>query len=459
MATIHTAVEAMVDKLVADISGENPLSAEEQALVTTAISKLTDHAKLEQAIVAVAEEHIAEAKTVLTTATEATQSASDALEKNAAHLAVLPSIQSSVSDSTTNLIQNTNDKIAALPALLGAPQHRYGEPHFILDYYDNTCVDLHGLGHNHAYGAYNAISLVDYVTGQFYAYWDAGNQTSSSNPAILLNINEKGEVSKVEKATALVGTDNTNSLLLIRLDDGSVSTAVFDKDNKRISVYDPMSFNVKLTQDLDYFSLYQDPNDHSVYVVNAELLHVLKGGDSQWQRLETRFTSQAEFIAWGTEQGHIDLTAHAFTPRNNSHKNINSYTGYNTGLSYLTLHRPTYYKEMAYTKEGLKSVDQTKAQLLACYAAENFNNAAYAFTRSFASRIELNTHDGRFSALLESRTPHNNMWANNYRNAHYTPQIIVYSPIHRALVVQQKHSFYYSGGSVIDKSRNRVYFA
>ncbi|MEC4090579.1 hypothetical protein [Pseudoalteromonas rubra] len=65
MASIQTAVQVMVDKLVADMQGEQPLSAEEQALVSNAITKLADNEKLEQAVVAVAESHIDEATTAL----------------------------------------------------------------------------------------------------------------------------------------------------------------------------------------------------------------------------------------------------------------------------------------------------------------------------------------------------------------------------------------------------------
>ncbi|WP_194867642.1 hypothetical protein [Pseudoalteromonas sp. PPB1] len=73
MASIQTAVQVMVDKLVADMQGEQPLSAEEQALVSNAITKLADNEKLEQAVVAVAESHIDEATTALQQAAQVSQ--------------------------------------------------------------------------------------------------------------------------------------------------------------------------------------------------------------------------------------------------------------------------------------------------------------------------------------------------------------------------------------------------
>ncbi|WP_125781819.1 hypothetical protein [Pseudoalteromonas rubra] len=73
MASIQTAVQVMVDKLVADMQGEQPLSAEEQALVSNAITKLADNEKLEQAVVAVAESHIDDATTALQQAAQVGQ--------------------------------------------------------------------------------------------------------------------------------------------------------------------------------------------------------------------------------------------------------------------------------------------------------------------------------------------------------------------------------------------------
>ncbi|MCG7536493.1 hypothetical protein [Pseudoalteromonas sp. OOF1S-7] len=90
MASIQTAVQVMVDKLVADMQGEQPLSAEEQALVSNAITKLADNEKLEQAVVAVAESHIDDATTALQQAAQvgqtSLQQAAQTLNDNGAAL-------------------------------------------------------------------------------------------------------------------------------------------------------------------------------------------------------------------------------------------------------------------------------------------------------------------------------------------------------------------------------------
>ncbi|AOT09351.1 hypothetical protein [Pseudoalteromonas luteoviolacea] len=90
MASIQNAVQVMVDKLVADMEGNQPLTAEEQALVSNAITKLTDNAKLEQAVVAVAESHINDATSTLQQVSQssgaALQSATESLTQTSATL-------------------------------------------------------------------------------------------------------------------------------------------------------------------------------------------------------------------------------------------------------------------------------------------------------------------------------------------------------------------------------------
>ena len=220
-----------------------------------------------------------------------------------------------------------------------------------------------------------------------------------------------------------------------------------------------MSFKVKLTQELDYFKIYQHPETHEIYAVNAELLHVLTSNKSGWKRIETRFANESAFEIWGEEQGCIEISSLSLKPSNNSFNTIGSVTGYASTLAYLPITRPGYYVEMAFTSDGIKPVSATKAQKLARFSAERINNTQYMFTRIFSSRIELKSYEGRFSAILESRTPTNAYTNSTSYDGHHYPHLIVYSPIHRALVVDQRFYFYYSGGSGIAQTRNRVYFA
>ncbi|MBQ4864464.1 hypothetical protein J8L98_22490 [Pseudoalteromonas sp. MMG013] len=109
MATIQNAVQAMVDKLVADMQGSTPLSAEDQALVSNAITKLADNDRLEKALVAVAEEHLDVATQELKQATSnntSTMANATQSVNNATNTLVARSAQLSQLDNMTPAIEN-----------------------------------------------------------------------------------------------------------------------------------------------------------------------------------------------------------------------------------------------------------------------------------------------------------------------------------------------------------------
>lgn len=68
MSTISTAVQELVNGLTAKMKSGQPYTPEEQLLVTKAISNLQDNQSWEQALVAVAEQHINSASSALNTA-------------------------------------------------------------------------------------------------------------------------------------------------------------------------------------------------------------------------------------------------------------------------------------------------------------------------------------------------------------------------------------------------------
>ncbi|MEX0297588.1 MAG: hypothetical protein AB3N28_00860, partial [Kordiimonas sp.] len=99
MATLNTAVQALVDNLHAKMIANPPeLSAEEQLLVSKALSALSDNTTWEQALVAVATEH-------LNTATD---------NMDAAVTTATNSIDASVATATSNFAQAQTDMTTAL---------------------------------------------------------------------------------------------------------------------------------------------------------------------------------------------------------------------------------------------------------------------------------------------------------------------------------------------------------
>lgn len=65
MTTLTTAIQTLVDNLQTKMTSNAPLTPEEQTLVATAIEKLSSQVNIEQALVAVAVEHLGDAKTAL----------------------------------------------------------------------------------------------------------------------------------------------------------------------------------------------------------------------------------------------------------------------------------------------------------------------------------------------------------------------------------------------------------
>ncbi len=122
--------------------------------------------------------------------------------------------------------------------------------------------------------------------------------------------------------------------------------------------------------------------------------------------------------------------------------------------SSLGVPRPANLMQLSYDEQGYKTLASTGVQYLSRAVGEkNSNNTV--FTRVFRSRIKLASRDGNYTATLSSTTP-----ANNYSTTyHRQPQLVVHSPIHRALIVHQYISFYYANKNYITKTTRRVYFA
>ncbi|MDK1287377.1 hypothetical protein [Pseudoalteromonas umbrosa] len=166
MASIQNAVQVMVDKLVADMEGTQPLTAEEQALVSNAITKLTDNAKLEQAVVAVAESHINDAASTLQQVSQSTgaalQSATDSLTQTSTTLDTKSSKLDLLDSMAPNLnrvegLQASNNALQIRPLMAMTPidtpnshaNFRRATPVFAV--YDNsgeTFVVRPGFSHN-----------------------------------------------------------------------------------------------------------------------------------------------------------------------------------------------------------------------------------------------------------------------------------------------------------------------
>ncbi|WDD98366.1 hypothetical protein [Thalassomonas actiniarum] len=447
--TISSSVQSLLAKL--KVGAEADMTAEELLLLSKSVQALADNEDFEQALIAVAEGHLDTATSAVSAATVAAQTASSQLQQNATSLDLIPQMQNELTGSVTQLNSDVQAKINNIPGIMGSPLNKIGEPHFILDYYDSSSFTLSDSVTS--YGAYNTISLVDYLTGEFYAYWDAGSQTDTNTRATLLKIDSKGQVSQANSATRLLGTNSVDHIMLLRLNDGSVRAATYTTSSKSLALYQNMNFTTEVAHALDYFKLYQDPATHLIYGVNAGILHVLSSNG--WQQVtDTSFLTESSFDTWAQQRDYGALHDLKITPVN-SHQHITSATGGTNSHAYLPTTRPTQLMELAYDNKGAQSVTYTTAPNLACAEMEEFNGGTGIYNRSFRSRIKLKAKDNFYSAMLESRTPNNGYKA----VAQYYPRLVVHSPIHRALVVQQYFNFYTSSTTRPTYSLSRVYFA
>jgi hypothetical protein len=135
MATLNSAIQALVDNLHGKMTGNDPLTAEEQTLVASAIEKLSNHTGWEQALVAVAEEHLDAAtqalSQTLTTATGALTSAEtdintarDSMQSQNANLALIPQVSSDVQTALSNFSQTSTAELTS--NLAGMPRPVFG---------------------------------------------------------------------------------------------------------------------------------------------------------------------------------------------------------------------------------------------------------------------------------------------------------------------------------------------
>jgi len=133
MSTISNAAQVMVDKLVADMQGQTPLSSEEQLLVAKALDTMKNNVTFENALVAVAEEHLNTATSSLLSAEGKINAAKDAIVADADNLALIPDIQGNVISELNKMqasIKAETDKIdptvqAAIKVNMASP-HRKG---------------------------------------------------------------------------------------------------------------------------------------------------------------------------------------------------------------------------------------------------------------------------------------------------------------------------------------------
>lgn len=120
MTTLHSAIQTLVNNLQTKMNSNTPLNPEEQILVASAIEKLSSQANLERALVAVATEHLSDAKTALTDAlVEAKTTVSEELAEAKQVLSTeMDDATSTLTSSLTNAQQTLTTALNSAEATL-----------------------------------------------------------------------------------------------------------------------------------------------------------------------------------------------------------------------------------------------------------------------------------------------------------------------------------------------------
>lgn len=113
MATLNDALQSMVDDFHAKMISDEPMTAEEQTLIATAIEKLTNQVDLERALIAVASDHL----------NSATQSLSQSLATADNSLAATLSTSSEAATKLTQATQALSGFNACIPRTLISVKH------------------------------------------------------------------------------------------------------------------------------------------------------------------------------------------------------------------------------------------------------------------------------------------------------------------------------------------------
>lgn len=446
MATVTNTIQALLASLHDKMISQYPLTPEEQLLAAKAVDALSQHASLEQALVAVAEQHLQDATcamedstqqmvNALAASTSSAQSAYEQVSAKAGELAQIPEIKTHIDQ---------------VPQVLQAPESRLGEPEFILDYYDNAAKHYYSRTTN--YSPYHALSLVDYHTGCFYVYWDYANQTNTNQKATWIKLDADGEIETSQLNALSYDSDVQDALTLIRLGDGDVRLGWKESATNTFSVTEPMLFEKHISIVLDFWLLYQEKVTGAIYGVSqGKLQKLLHTG---WSEVaEHAIASEADFIAWAEAQ--VLTPLHGLFTSTNTKTNTGSSSGGTgwggNGLN-LAIRRPQSYLELCFDGAEISDISYRTNQVLCRDRAEQTQGSTNTIVRSYKSRIRLPKQGGTYIASMANLIASPNYNGNNHHGQHFPPMLFASSPLHRAVFINEYWGYH---GRTVDS----IFFA
>ncbi|SFD16619.1 hypothetical protein [Pseudoalteromonas denitrificans] len=457
MSTISNAAQVMVDKLVADMQGQTPLSSEEQLLVAKALDTMKNNVTFENALVAVAEEHLNTATSSLLSAEGKINAAKDAIVADADNLALIPTMSSNIDARLNVMSTDMSNQLATVKPTVKAAVDSSANNH-VVSYYNQDVLLRQYIANSYHNHKPNTVAAVDnYDTGEFYCYIDYGKTvtTSANRWNHLVRIKADGTVVNTIKYDPFItaGAD----IKFIPLDDDTMRLTNYT--GSTLYVQQIQAFTWEFQKVIDYNRQYYDKVSKKVYVVNSGILNTLDSTNGFVVVPETIFVDQDAFDTWATNAGHIPLhnMGCSFTNSNHAVGSV-SHNG-NTSAPASTHNLQVYYggrNTTTYTsftgfdtKIGYSKCPWPKARSL--NIAGTINSAANGATgndlvnnwKGALAFVDMYGNTDRL--MFEYFT-----MANGH---HYSSQVsyfstmVAYSHQHRALISDISGQDYYSGGN------------
>ncbi|WP_281559428.1 hypothetical protein [Thalassomonas sp. RHCl1] len=435
MSTISNAAQIMVDKLVADLNSETPLSAEDQLLVAKALDTMKNSTTFETALIAVVEEHFNTADAALTAAKNDINAAKASIETQSTNLNLIPGLQTSIDTSLSGMNSSLDSSLATIaPTVRDTIGGSFNKFQIGYNAYE------HQLHRNHDSNGYskraaNVTCLDNYVTGEFYAYLDFGSQTTTYRRAHIVRVTKDQSVQVASKTSQL-------------FTGGTFGFCPFADDTSRLCHYQSGTLNIQhvgafsweFSKAVDYQEIYYDKATKDLYVVSGGFLNKINT-DGFVVVADTTFVDQAAFTAWAQAAGY--LRADSFKTYLHSHSSTSSISNSSSYFSAAYLTSYIGGESASYTNftgfdatSGIKAVTRLAPQhfLIGETAiTPKSGTTTYPMLSTLRGQTSFVDIYGNYARLAVEYHANANLYNPSSQNMQ-SPVFIAYSHIHKCLI-------------------------
>ncbi|WDD98368.1 hypothetical protein [Thalassomonas actiniarum] len=449
MSTISNAAQIMVDKLVADLNSETPLSAEDQLLVAKALDTMKNSTTFETALIAVVEEHFNTADAALTAAKNDINAAKTSIETQSTNLDLIPGIQTSIDTSLSDMNTSLDTSLATIAPSVRDNVRGVFNKHQIGYYQVDHSLTAYVGQNGYQYAPANVASLDNYATGEFYTFVDFGNQTTSVRRALIIRVKSDGSVSTASHAAQFF----TSGIYgFCPFADGSSRLCRYDAGT--LSIQKLGAFSWEFSKAVDYQNIYYDKASKDLYCVSGGFLHTIDATDGFTTIGDVTFINVEAFEAWALENGH--LRADSFVNYFNGSRGKNQVSNQGNRFDAPMIVSIMGGFSNTYTKRA--GFDLTSGIMTADYPLTNYfsvyNTAITAYDTTTSRAVWLSWKGQAMFrdvyGVMERQSVELFSLANTHRDDNqrmYTPVMVAFSHIHKCLISDVSGYDYYTSTS------------